>query len=75
MRVVHNERQKLRAALLNTVAGSSFAVGVLAPIAAAYYSAASTPELWTIVLRVVMWLLTAVVLHPSADYILGALRE
>lgn len=71
MHIVHNERLKLRAALLNTAAGSSFTVGVLAPIAAAYYSAASTPELWTIILGVVMWLLTAVVLHLSADYILG----
>ncbi|CAJ0885383.1 hypothetical protein AMST5_03610 [freshwater sediment metagenome] len=75
MSLIHNERLKLRATLLNTAAGSSFTVGVVAPIAAAYYSAATTPGLWTIVLGVVMWILTAIVLHLSASHILGGLRE
>ena len=75
MSLIHNERLKLRATLLNTAAGSSFTVGVLAPIAAAYYSGATTPGLWTIVVGVAMWILTSIVLHLSAVHILGGLRE
>jgi hypothetical protein len=37
MHTVHNARVQLIATLLNTMAGSSFTVGVVAPIAAAIF--------------------------------------
>jgi hypothetical protein len=37
MDLIHNERVKLLANLLNAMAGSSFAVGVAAPAAAAFF--------------------------------------
>jgi hypothetical protein len=37
MHTVHNARITLLATLLNTMAGASFAVGVAAPIAAAFF--------------------------------------
>jgi hypothetical protein len=38
MSLIHNERIKLLAVALNTAATSSFAIGVLAPMAAAFYN-------------------------------------
>ena len=38
MHLIHNERTKLLAGAFNTAATSAFVVGVLAPIAAAFYN-------------------------------------
>ncbi len=58
MSLIHNERIKLLANVLNGAATSSFAVGVLAPIAAAFYSAGGTPSvsLPTVAIGAVIWL-------------------
>ena len=37
MSLIHNERAKLLALAFNTAATSAFTVGVLAPVAAAFY--------------------------------------
>ena len=42
MSLIHNERTKLLATALNAAAGSSFTVGVLVPIAAAFYNVSAT---------------------------------
>jgi hypothetical protein len=75
--LIHNERTKLLATALNSAAGSSFAVGVLAPIAAAFYSVSGTSSigLGTIIIGVVIWLFTAAALHLAARRVLGGLKE
>lgn len=77
MSLVHNERTKLLATALNTAAGSSFAVGVLAPTAAAFYNVSGTNgvPLTTIVVGVVIWFFAAAVLHFGARHVLGGLKE
>ena len=42
--LVHNERVKLRATLFNTAAASCIALGVLAPIVAAFYGLGTRPR-------------------------------
>ena len=42
MHTIHNARIQLLSTLLNTMAGASFAVGVAAPIAAAFSTAVPT---------------------------------
>lgn len=77
MSLIHNEKTKLLATALNTAAGSSFTVGVLAPMAASFYNfngSAGAP-LATIVLGTFLWLASAVALHISARYVLGGLKE
>jgi hypothetical protein len=77
MSLIHNERTKLLATALNAAAGSSFAVGVLATIAAAFYNVSGTSgvALWTIIIGVVIWFFTAAALHLAARHILGGLKE
>lgn len=77
MSLVHNERTKLLAAALNAAAGSSFTVGVLAPIAAAFYnvSGSSGIPLPTIVVGVAIWFFAAAALHLAARRVLGGLKE
>jgi hypothetical protein len=77
MHTVHNERIKLSANLLNSVAGSSVAIGVLTPVAAAlfYGSALSGLRFRYIVIGIVFWLAAAAVLHMAARRVLGGLRE
>jgi hypothetical protein len=74
---IHNARLMLFANLLNTVAGSSLAIGVLTPIAAVFFYGAAPPglRLFSIVIGVVFWLAAAVVLHIAARRVLGGLRE
>lgn len=73
---IQNERTKLTAALLNGAASSSFTVGVLAPIAAAFYHVSGTSgvALPTIVIGAAIWLVTAVALHLAGRYVLGKLK-
>ena len=44
--LVHDERVKLRATLFNTAAGACIALGVLAPIVAAFYGLGTRPPLF-----------------------------
>ncbi len=75
--VVHNERLKLLANLLNAMAGSSYAIGVAAPVAAAFFygAGAASLRLATVVVGAVAWLAIASVLHLAAQRVLGGLRE
>ncbi|PYE89542.1 hypothetical protein [Phyllobacterium leguminum] len=76
MSLIHNERIKLLANAFNTAATSSFTVGVLAPIAAAFYNVATTPvRSSTIIIGVGIWLFSAFALHLGARRILGGLVE
>ena len=74
--LVHNERTKLLALALNTASTSAFTVGVLAPVAAAFYNF-SLPglPLHFLVVGAALWILLAVVLHLLARRLLGELRE
>ena len=75
--MIHNERVKLLAALLNTMAGSSFTVGVAAPVAAAFFYSAGPANLRlpAVVAGATAWLVIASVLHIAAQRVLGGLRE
>jgi hypothetical protein len=42
--LIHNERTKLLALAFNTAATSAFTVGVLAPVAAAFYDLGTPPQ-------------------------------
>lgn len=76
MSLVENERIKLTAGALNTVATTSFAVGVIAPVAGAFYSlAADHVPVHVVVIGVVLWSGTALFLHRQARRVLGGLRE
>lgn len=77
MSLIQNERVKLLANALNSAATSSFAVGVLAPIAAAFYSIGGPPRvsLTAIILGTIIWLALAIALHLAARRVLGGLRE
>ena len=76
MSLIHNERTKLMATAINSVAVSCFTVGVLAPTAAAFYNvgSASVPQS-LIVLGALIWIFAALTLHLSANRILGRLKE
>ena len=77
MSLVHNERTKLLANALNTAATSSFAIGVLAPVAATFYNVggAAPVRLGVLVLGTAIWLIAAAVLHMGARRVLRGLRE
>jgi multisubunit Na+/H+ antiporter MnhG subunit len=77
MTLIHNERTKLLAGALNTAATSCFTIGVLAPMAAAFYNVkADNPvSIGLVVAGLVVWLFAAVVLHIAARRVLGELKE
>ena len=71
---VHNERVRLRATLLNTMAGSCFTVGVFTPIAAAVLKVAAVEiNSGRLIINAVFWLSAALVLHWRASRGLGRL--
>ena len=78
MYLVHNERTKLRATLLNTVGIAMIVIGALTPVAAALYGSAefarSLPSYFLIV-GPIGWILFGLGLHFVADRILGRLQE
>ena len=76
MHAIHNARIQLLATLLNTMAGSSFAIGVLTPIAAVFFYNAAPPglRLGSIVIGIAFWLAAAVMLHLAGRMVLGGLR-
>jgi MFS-type transporter involved in bile tolerance (Atg22 family) len=73
--LIHNERTKLLALALNAAATSAFTVGVLAPVAAAFYDlGASRKAPGVVVLGAFLWIGAAVVLHLAARRVLGWLK-
>jgi len=73
--LIHNERVKLLALALNTGATSAFTVGVLAPVAAAFYDfgpSRNAPR--SVMLGAVLWIGAAIVLHLAARRVLGWLK-
>jgi hypothetical protein len=74
--LIHNERIKLRANALNTMATSRFAIGVLAPIATSFYNLTSDHvPVHTVVIGIVLWFGAAWWLHQQATRVLEGLRE
>ncbi len=73
--LIHNERVKLLALAFNTAATSSFTVGVLAPVAAAFYDFGSSREApRTVVVGAILWITASVVLHLAGRRVLGWLK-
>lgn len=75
MSAIHNERVKLLALAFNTAATSCFTVGVLAPVAAAFYDfgpSHGAPR--SVVLGAVLWITASVVLHLAGRRVLGWLK-
>ena len=74
---IHNERVKLLAGLLNAMAGSSYAIGVAAPVAATFFFGAGSGSLrpGTVVVGAGVWLAIASVLHLGAQRALRGLRK
>jgi VIT1/CCC1 family predicted Fe2+/Mn2+ transporter len=71
--LIHNERIKLTANLLNTAAGAGFAVGVATPIASVllYHSVNLGPAVGSALL----WVVSLIVLHCLAQVVIGGLRD
>lgn len=76
MSLIHNERTKLLATAINSAAVSSFTVGVLAPIAAAFYQVGNTSVPTGItILGTGIWIFAALAIHLAARVVLAGLRE
>ena len=71
---MHTRRIQLLATLLNTMAGSSFAIGVLTPIAVAFFCSAAPAGL-RLGSIVVFRLAASVMLHLAGRMVLGGLRQ
>ena len=77
-KAARNERRKLFASILNTLAGATITVGVLAPAAGILYgfSAPGVDRSASYVVVVATaWLLAGVVLHSVAQLVLGGIEE
>ncbi len=74
MNLIHNERVKLLANLLNAMAGSSFAIGVAAPIAASFFYGSASITVHSVAIGAIIWIGAAGVLHGLALATLGRLR-
>ncbi|MGL5363784.1 MAG: hypothetical protein ACRDBH_12960 [Bosea sp. (in: a-proteobacteria)] len=78
MTKLRDEKTKLLANLLNTCAGTSIGVGVVAPSVAVFLNfgeAGLKVPVWALALNVVFWTLSAIVLHIIARRILDGLSE
>lgn len=76
MSEIQNEQTKLTANALNTAATSSFTVGVLAPIAAAFYNIGGGTHvpLGVLVIGAFGWFGAAAALHAGARTLLKGLK-
>ena len=74
MNVIHNERAKYLATLVNTAAATSIAAGVIAPLVALTYRVPGPIAGVTAVLVSVVWLFVGVSLHLVVYVLLGRLR-
>jgi hypothetical protein len=73
MHTIHNARIQLLATVLNTMAATSFTVGIAAPIAAGVFYGQGIP-LHAVVIGAVVWAVPLVFLHGLAQLVLGGLR-
>ena len=72
MNTVTNERRRLLATLLNTLAAGAVVTGVFAPMATYLYGVSpATPYHWWLIGPV--WIIVAIGLHSLAYYIVGKL--
>lgn len=75
MSVLHNERVKLTATWLNTLATATATVGVLAPLASVAYGVGpAQASLAALVPAVAIWFFAAVGLHVAARRALRGLK-
>ena len=73
MSIIHNERIKLLARALNTVAVASVVAALIAPAVSLLLSGAATPGGgWWIAISLA-WLVAGAVLHLAAQRVLGRL--
>jgi hypothetical protein len=72
---IRNERAKLLADLLNTVASSTIVAGVVAPIAAALVFAQSGFRPGAAIFGIFLWTGIGIILHVGGRTILGELRR
>ena len=73
--MIRNERLKLLASLLNTMAGSSYAIGVAALFAAAFYNAGPSGfQANAVISGAIVWIIIACMLHLAAQRVLGGLK-
>ncbi len=72
---IRNERTKLLANLLNSMAAATFAVSILAPLAAAFYNVSSSggASFGLMLLGFVIGLVFTMALHMVARHLLGEL--
>ena len=77
MSLIHNERTKLSAPALNSIALASIAAGFITPLAAISFDVPGSAArgVMTTTLFALAWLVTGGVLHLAARYLLGMLRE
>lgn len=74
-KLVHNERTKLTATMLNGAATTTVAAGVITPLIAWSYGVTGRPDAVFTVLLSAAWLVVGSVLHLVARSMLGRLRE
>ena len=74
MNDAEKERIKYLATLFNTCAAACFTIGVVGPIAAAFYGAPPRVAPWLFGIEAIGWLSVALSLHLSVRRILGRLR-
>ena len=73
--LVHNERLKLLATLLNTIAAATFVVGAFTPFAVALIAGGGATVAVRGVLIGICWIVACALLHGAARLVLGGLRE
>ncbi len=72
--LVRNERLKLAATFLNTIAGGSVVVGVVAPLVAVWDNPGA-PGVAALVGRAVAFVAAGLVVHFVGQLLLGGLRD
>jgi len=77
MSLIRNERTKITATWINTLAAATVATGVIAPIAAVVFGLpmSGTISRPAFAIATLVWLLLGIALHLWARRILGRLQE
>jgi hypothetical protein len=75
MKKKSDEQIKYLATFVNTCAASSFTVGVLAPLAAAFYGLQGQATLIPLIIGTFIWFSAAIFIHLSVQRILGGLAN
>lgn len=74
MSLIHNERTKLTATLMNTIAAAIFITGVVAPMVALSYDLPGPNRGWAAALITIVWIFAALGIHLLARTLLGRLK-